>query len=156
MRPMYEIDDDIQAILDNADPETGEINLDVLEALQKEKEEKIEGVLLGYKNAKAEADMLKKIEADYTARRKAAETRAEGLKNYIMAQLDGNPFKTVKVSAYFTTRKVPEYTDEKSIPKKWWNVPEPVLMKKEIGEALKAGQKIPGVQLVEKQSMTIK
>ena len=156
MRPLYEIDDDIQAVIENADPETGEINLDVLESLQKEKEEKIEGVLLGYKNAKAEAEMLKKIEEDYTARRKAAETRAEGLKSYVMAQLAGKPFKTVKVSAYFTTRKVPEYTDEKSIPKKWWNVPEPVLMKKEIGDALKAGEKIPGVQLVERQSMTVK
>ena len=156
MRAMYEIDDDIQAVLDSADPETGEINLDVLEELQKEKEEKIEGVLLGYKNAKAEAKMLKEIEADYTARRKAAETRAEGLKNYIMAQLDGKPFKTVRVSAYWATRKVPEYTDEKAIPKEWWEIPEPVLMKKEIGEALQAGEKIPGAQLVEKQSMTVK
>ena len=156
MRPMYEIDDDIQAVLDNADPETGEINLTVLDELMKEKDDKIEGVLLGYKNAKAEADMLKKIEADYTARRKAAEARAEGLKRYVMSHLDGKAFKTPMVSAYWTTRKVTDITDEKAIPKEWWKTPDPVLMKKELGEALKAGATIPGVQLIEKQSMTIK
>jgi hypothetical protein len=153
---MYEIDEDIQAILDNADPETGEINLDVLETLQKEKEEKIEGVLLGYKNAKAEAEMLKKIEADYAARRKAAEKRAEGLKVYLSENLKGEKFKTPMVSAYWKETEFTDIKDASLIPVEFIKQKEPEFMLTEIKKAIKEGVKVPGAEIGHRSSLQIK
>ena len=76
MRPLYEID---AAILAAVDQETGEIlDTEKLDALQMEREAKLEGVALWVKDLKAEADAVKAEADKLTARKKALENKIEG------------------------------------------------------------------------------
>ena len=78
MRALYEID---QEILDCVDLETAEI-LDTarLDALQMERERKLEGVALWVKDLKAEAEAVKAEADKLTARKKALDNKIDSIK----------------------------------------------------------------------------
>ena len=82
MRALYEID---QEILDCVDLETGEI-LDSakLDALQMERERKLEGVALWVKDLNYEAQMVKEEADKLTARKRALDTSS--LANHLESQ----------------------------------------------------------------------
>lgn len=99
---LYEIDQKIQAILDGAevDAETGELLLDTeeLEALQMEREAKLEGVALAIKNLSAEAAAIREEEKKLAERRKVTENKVERLKGWLAWALDGGKLSTPRVS----------------------------------------------------------
>ena len=67
-------------------------------------------------------------------------------------KIDGQLFK-------FAIQKNPpslEVVDELSIPKNYFTTPQPVLDKAAVKEELKLGHEIPGVQLVQGESLRIK
>ena len=77
MRALYDIDQEILACIDD---ETGEIlDVEKLDALQMERERKLEGVALWVKDLKAEAAAVKEEADKLTARKKALDfaSRAE-------------------------------------------------------------------------------
>ena len=75
MASLYDIDAAIMALVD---PDTGEISdWAEFDALQMERERKIENVACWYKNLIAEAKMLKDEETALKARREAVERSAE-------------------------------------------------------------------------------
>lgn len=88
MRKLYEIEADLANLIELdadrfCDGETGEIvSREAFDALQMEWSKKIEGVCLGYKNEKAEADAIKAEIDKLTERKKRHEKRAEGYKNF--------------------------------------------------------------------------
>ena len=84
MRPLYEINADLDALLDSIDPETGEIDGDALTALTMERQEKLEGLALKLKNLAAEAEMIKAEEKNLADRRKTVERNRDSLKAYLM------------------------------------------------------------------------
>ena len=98
---LYEIDNEIQKILDNMeiDEETGEAVLDVdaLEALQLEREKKLEGVALAVKNLSAEAEAIKAEEDRLGNRRKAIVNRRDRMKEWLAQALDGGKLETARV-----------------------------------------------------------
>lgn len=93
---LYEIDTEI---LGCVDMETGEIIDDGrLDRLQMEKEKKIENIACWYKNLKAEEGAIDSEIKNLNARKVAAGNQAERLKEYLSGYLDGEKFKTARIS----------------------------------------------------------
>lgn len=91
---LYEINDKLREVVQDGfavDEETGEFwTPDRLEDLEIEFENKLEACAVVAKELSAEAEALKAEAAKLTARQKAAEKRAETLKNYMATQMQRN------------------------------------------------------------------
>ena len=163
MRALYEIDQDI---LDCVDLETGEIlDTEKLDALQMERERKLEGVALWIKDMKAEAAAVKEEADKLNARKKALENKMEGLKAWLLMALDGEKLKTPRCNVYQTHNQRVAVADEAKLisflqtleePDKFLRFKDPELKKDEIKKALKDGTIIPGAELEETESVVIK
>lgn len=163
MRALYEIDQDI---LDCVDVETGEIlDTEKLDALQMERETKLEGVALWVKDLKAEAAAVKEEADKLTARKKALDNKIEGLKNWLLYALGGDKLKTPRCNVYQTHSqrvkvedqgKLMDYIYSLNAPGTYLRYPEPELKKDEIKKALKDGEFFPGAALEETESVVIK
>lgn len=160
---IYEIENAISDLLARVDEETGEILFDPaqLEALQMERDGKIENLALAWKNLTAEAKAIKAEEESLAKRRKAAENAAERAKSYLEFVLNGEQFKSPKVAVRYrkseSVEPAPGFidwalaNDDSLIRYK-----EPEADRTAIKKAMKDGKEIPFVTLVTKTSMTIK
>lgn len=93
---LYEIDAKIMECIDD---ETGEIlDSEQLEQLEMERDAKIESVGLWIKNLAAEADAIKTEKNNLAAREKIARNKIDRLKEYLAYALDGEKFKTSRLS----------------------------------------------------------
>lgn len=156
---LYEID---HAILDCVDMETGEIvDIDALNALEMERNAKIENIALWIKNLLSDAEQMK-IEREVLAERKeAAENKAENLKKYLTGYLNGSKFSTARVAISFRKSKSVDVTDINQIMNmsdagSYLKYAEPTPDKTAIKQAIESGKTIPGCSLVEKQNIQIK
>lgn len=96
---LYEINAAISALVD---PETGELlDYDAFEALQMEREQKIEGMALWVKDLDATAKAIKAEMDSLSERRKAVEAKADRLKSYLDMALDGQKFETPRCVVSF-------------------------------------------------------
>lgn len=152
---LYEID---QAIMDCLDEETGEvIDLDKLNTLMVEREKKIEGVALWYKNLAAEEEMCKKEKKAFEEREKRAKTKKESLKKWIASALNGQKFSTSKCAITFRKSEQVLMMDDATVPEEYQRIKTSVEPDKDaIKEALKNGQVIPGFALQQNLNATIK
>lgn len=158
---LYEID---QAILDTIDLETGEvIDPERLDALQMERTKKLEGVALWIKNLESDVEAYKAEMESFTVRRKSAERKIDGLKNWLINALQGEKFSTAKCAVSFRKSQAVEITDEAAIrayaPSSHLDlltIQMPTINKTEVTKALKDGLEIPGAVLVERQNIQIK
>lgn len=164
---LYEIDNSILECMKNVvmdeetgellDVETGEIlDTDKLDALYMERDKKIENIACWYKNLMSDATALKAEIESLEKRKKSAENKAEQLKNYLANCLHGEKFKTVKAVISFRSSQSVEVDTWKGLPKQYLRVKEPEVDKKLLKKALKEGEVLQGVRLVEKQNITIK
>lgn len=97
---LYEIN---QQILDCIDIETGEIiDVDRLDSLQMERDEKVGNIAAFIKNLSAESKAIKAEEDALAARRKSADKKIKDLKDYLAAALNGQKFKDARCSVYFS------------------------------------------------------
>ena len=163
---LYEIDRAIEmAIAEGIDPETGEIlDFSAVEALQMEREAKIENLALYVKNLTAEAAAIREEEKTLAERRKAKETKAERLKTYLAEALGGAGFETARVKCSFRKSTAVNITDNVTLL--WYlksmsldkcvKHKDPEVVKSEVAKLLKNGRDIPGVVLEERNNMTIK
>ena len=163
MRALYDIDQDI---LDCVDAETGEIlDTEKLDALQMEREAKLEGVALWVKDLKAEADAVKAEADKLTARKKALDNKVESIKAWLLSALGGEKLKTPRCNVYQTHGQRVSVPDEAGLigflqtleePERFLRFKEPELKKDEIKKALKEGTIIPGASLEETESVVIR
>lgn len=163
MRPLYEIK---QEILDCVDQESGEIlDSDRLDALEMEKDLKIEGVALWVKDLKAEADAVKAEADKLNTRKKALDNKIESIKAWLLYALDGGKLTTPRCKVYQTHSQRVSITDENVLcnfinslerPDTYLRFKEPELNKDAIKKALKDGAVIPGAALEETESVVIK
>jgi len=157
---LYEIDAAIFEAENNSVNEDGEIIdeelFKKLEELQLAREVKIENICLYTKNLKSDIEQLKKEADSFAQKAKAAERKLESLKGYLRWALNGEKFKTLKVSvSYRTTTSVEVNVPAELLPLEYQRVKtEPD--KTELKEALESGKAIEGVELVSKQSIVIK
>ena len=149
---LYEIDKEMQKCIDE---ETGEVNIEMLDALTMARDSKIENIALWIKDLKAEAEALKTEKMNFAKRQSAAEHRAEGLKNYLTAYLAGQKFKTTKCSISFRHTKSVKIINELELPPEYTTI-EIHADKKAIKDAIDKGKEVSGAELVDSISCQIK
>lgn len=171
---LYEIDAALESYLEYdgiiIDPTTGEaispedadnrmvLKLEEYEALQMEREAKIEAWGCHLKNCDAEIAALDKEIKALTARKKAREHHRDASKARLQFYLAGEKFSTARVSiSYMTTKKVNFTGQAEDLPAEFQRVKisvEPDLVA--IGKALKAGEEVEHATLTENTSMQVK
>ena len=156
---LYEIDN---AILDCIDLETGEvIDTERLDALNMERDAKVENVACWIKDLRAENEAIKSEKQKLDSRRKVNDNKIESLMGWLNYALNGTKFKTGKCAISFRTSESVEVTEEglEALMKEHdelltYKAPEP--NKKAIKDAIKDGLSVAGVQLVQNVSTIIK
>ena len=151
---LYEIDD---AILECVDQDTGEvIDEEALSELKMEREKKIHNIAAYIVNLRAEAAAAKERAEVFTARRKAAENKAESLQKYLERQLDGQKWSDQDFKITWRKSEKTDVYDESAIPVDY-KIPQPYKLDiAGIKRTIKMGKTVPGARLVENQSMSVK
>lgn len=151
---LYEIDN---AIMDCVDMETGEIiDIERLSALQMERDQKIESIGCWIKNLLSDAKALKEEKDNLAARQKVAENKAASLKEFLSKYLDGEKFKTAKVSISYRKSDSVDISANATVPDEFLKYEEPKPDKIGLKAALKAGKEFPGISLKTSQTIQIK
>lgn len=151
---LYEIE---KEIMDCIDEETGEIvDVEKLDSLVMERDVKIENICLWIKNLKADAVALKAEKDNFAARQKSAENKAESLTKYISSYLNGDKYKSARVTVSYRKSEAVNITDITQVPEEYIKPVEPQADKTAIKNAIKGGLIIPGAEIVENQNIQIK
>lgn len=160
---LFEIDEKIASCITLpsgtiVDTETGEvIDVEALNALEMEREKKIENIACWYKNLLSDAEALKAQKNIFAERERVAKNKAESLKKFLSEYLQGNKFETEKVALSFRKSEAVEFTGKISeVPEEYLKYKEPEIDKAAIKKALKAGEQITGCELVTKSNLQIK
>lgn len=153
---LYQINEEIMNCIDE---ETGEIiDLDRLNALEMERDQKISNVACWIKDLKAEAEAIKAEKQALEKRQKAAENKAESLKQWLLFALNGEKYKDARCSISYRKSEKVVFDDGfcfSSLPAQFKKVTvEP--KKTEIKDYLKTGATIEGVELVESSNIQIR
>lgn len=163
MRALYEINSNLEELLTNVDPETGELLIDPeeVDALMLERQDKLEGIALAIKNASAEVQAIKAEEDALAERRRRIEKRRDGLRDFLQQALAGEKLETPRVAVSYRRSKALEIDENAFWPwaqdhSEYLRVKAPEIEKKKITDAIKDGMQIPGAALVERVSMSIK
>lgn len=154
MANLYEIND---AILACVDMETGEIiDEEKLQKLQMDFSDKVEGIACWIKNLLSDAAAIKAEKDILAEREKACKNKAESLKRYLQSALDGEKFKTAKVSISYRKSESVQVDDITKLDEEYLKYEEPSVNKTKVKQALKSGILLQGVQLIENQNIQIK
>lgn len=154
MATLYEIDEEI---LNCVDMETGEIiDVERLGQLQLAREDKVEGIALWIKNLLSDANAIKEEEGKLAQRRKVNENKAKNLKEYLSKFLNGQKFKTPKVSISYRKSESVEVSDISKLDDDYLKFAEPTVDKAKVKKALKAGTVLQGISLIENQNIQIR
>lgn len=158
---LYEIDQAISQVLENGfvmDEETGEIVFDEtnLNALQMERESKIEGVAVWIKELRAEEAALKAEETALKERRERAGKKADRLLDFLNRSLT-EKFKTARVEIKFTNSVAVEVDNAVAVPEDFTRQTVKIDPdKKKIKDAIMHGHEVPGAHLVKKRTVKVK
>lgn len=154
---IYEIDDAIRALV-NEDGEIGDY--EAFEALQMERDAKIENTGLWIKELLAEADAIKKERDALKEREDAAKRKAERLKELLGYALGGEKFKTARLAISWRESEAVEITPYCEavcrVDGKFLRYKAPEIDKAAIKATLKEGGMVPGASLVKRQNIQIK
>ena len=155
MRPLYEIEEDI---LSCVDMETGEIiDESRLDALEMEREKKIESVILWRKDILAEMEAVKAEAKKLSDRGKSLEKKAEQLKGWAEHALGGEKFKTERCSVSYRKSSGVVIDDIHLLPVDVWkDLQESWISKDKIKQFIESGKEIKGAHIEERQSIIIK
>lgn len=155
MASLYEIDMEIMSCID---PETGEvIDYERLDALNMERNRKIEGVACWIKNLLSDAEAIKAEKKVLEDREAKCRKKADDLMNWLTAVLGGEKFSTAKCVVSFRKSETVEVEDVSLIPADLLRVKTTVEPNKTAIKALlKDGRGVIGCRLVENQNVQIK
>lgn len=156
---LYDLTESYKKILDLIE-EGGEGLEDTLEAIEEAIEEKAENYAKVIKTLEAEAKAIKEEEQRLADRRKALENHATNMKLRLEDELRKVGLDKVK-GLIFTVaiQKNPPSLNVLStehIPSTYWIPQEPALDKKNLISWLKEGNELPGVELVQGESLRIR
>ena len=161
---LFDIDEKLAACvkLDESrvvDTESGEIiDLEAIAALEMERDKKIEHLGCWYKSLLAAAEALKAQKNAFAVREKAKKAKAEILRGFLSRYLNGKKFESAKVAMSFRKCEAVEF-DSKCIgdvPEEFLKFKDPELDKVAVKKAIKAGENVPGCELVARQNLQIK
>ena len=165
MASLYEIDSNIQAIIDSiysGDDEVTDADFTALLELKAERTAKLENIALYIKNCDSEAAAIKAEIDNLTARAKRLERKSEGLRGILLNSMIANGDKEIsspRYSAKIRTSKATEIIDESLIPDDFVRIithePERKPDKTAIKKAILSGQEVAGARVVENQKVNI-
>lgn len=133
---------------------------DTLESLSGELEVKATNVAMFCRNLEASAEAVKVAEGQMANRRKAIENRASRIRQYLkdnmervgILKIDGPHFSiSIKKNPPAVQVEAPEL-----VPAEFMRTPPPVVDKKAVAEALKAGLDVPGCRLEQGTKLDIR
>lgn len=150
---LYEINKAMQECINL---ETGEIDLELFEKLQLEKDEKIENVALWIKNLSSDVESMENEKKAFEERIKACKNKVSSLKTYLEMVLNGDKFQTSRCSITFRKSKSIEVTDISKLEKNYLKYAEPTADKTAIKKAIESGVTVAGASLVENLNVQIK
>lgn len=156
---IYDID---QSILALVDPETGEIaDYEAFDSLMMERDQKVENIALWIKDLKAEAAAIREEEKNLAERRRSVENRQKRLTEYLTFALNGEKFKTSKVSISYRSSKSVTVMDgfidwAMKNGDQYLRYSEPDPDKTAIKAALEAGETLPFAEITENTNVVIK
>ncbi len=156
---IYDID---AAIISLIDTETGEVtDEEAFDALQMERDVKVENIGLLLKNTVAEAKAIKEEEQALSARRKTAENKVERLKNLLAYALNGEKFSTPKLKVSYRKSRVvnidPQFIEWAEInADDLLTYSEPKVNKTAVRDAIDSGRDIKFATIETKQNMQVK
>lgn len=154
MATLYEID---AAILACVDLETGEIlDAEQLQELQMERQQKVESVALWYKNLLSDAAAFKAEKDAFAEKERKAKDAAERLKAWLADALQGDAFKTTRVSVTFRSSSRVVVDDVLNLPPRFVKFKDPEPDKVAIKDAIKNGEEVAGARIESNQSIIIK
>ena len=154
MATLYEID---AAILECIDTETGEIiDCERLNALNVERQQKIENVALWYKNLLSDAEQYKAEKTAFAEKERIAKNKAESLKWWLDLALAGEAYKSTRVNITYRSSEQIIVDDLLKIDDDYLKYSEPTPDKAAIKKALKEGANIDGVHIESKSNIQIK
>lgn len=152
MATLYEIE---QAMMECIDLETGEIDVERMEALEMERNQKIENIGCWIKNLKSDADAIRSEEKNLADRRRAMENKVESLKKYLSYILAGEKFKSPRVAVSWRKSKKVDIINEELIPEDYKTYT-PSINKTAIKDAITSGAVVDGAVIIENNSIQIK
>ena len=150
---LYEINKAMQECINL---ETGEIDLELFEKLQLEKDEKIENVALWIKNLSSDVESMENEKKAFEERIKAAKNKVIALKTYLEMALNGDKFQTAKCCITFRKSKSVNVLDVSKLDKDYLKYAEPTADKTAIKKAIESGVTVAGAVLVENLNVQIK
>ena len=162
---LYNIDAAVMTVLEDGlvfDEETGEVIFDAdnLDALETERNAKLEAVALFVKSLEAEAAAMREEERKLAERRGRNERKAERLRKYIsdsMQRFGDTKLETARVSLGFRRSESVEVVDQAALPVEFVKIKmTETADKAAIKKALKSGQQVEGAALVENKNLQIK
>lgn len=150
---LWEID---QALLACIDPETGEIDEEAYDALNLDRDVKIENTALLIKDLLAEAAMIREEEKVLAERRRRKEKTVERLKANLDRSLDGQKFETSRCAISYRKSETLDIGFDAIIPEGFLRYKAPDVDINRLKAAVKNGESFHGVQLIERRNMSIK
>ena len=158
---LYEISDALRTALEHIefDEETGEIiSADELHEVEAAANDKIEATALYLKEEDAEIKALKDEIDRMTKRLKSKTKRNDYIKSMLLDALHATgKVKTPRVTVSIRLSKAVEITQEQAVPEAFTTKKVTISPNKiAIKEALAAGTVVPGCQLVERESVSIR
>lgn len=163
MAKLYELDQRINELIANSiDPETGEVSdgfIEKLDALNMERNEKIDNIMCLFKNLISDAAGWEVEEKRLSELKKSAKNRAESLKNYLSRYMEAGVEKFTSEHGKIGWKKSERVVvqDVDTLPEEFKKVK--VEVKADLislKNALKEDRKIDGVSLEEHQNIQIK
>lgn len=154
MATLYEIDNEI---INCIDTETGEIiDVEKLQALQIERDTKIENIALWYKNLVSDAEQYKAEKNAFAEKERIAKNKAESLKKYLDSVLNGEAFKTTRATVAYRASEGVVIDDITKVDDSYLKYADPTPDKTAIKKALKDGISLDGVHLESRNNISIK
>ena len=154
MSALYQINRDM---LDCIDEETGEIlDIDRLSSLRMEKYDKVRNIACWIKNLIADAKDYEDEEKVFAHRKTVARNKAESLKAYLAAALNGEKINAREFTIGWRKSQSVDIKEGADIPPAYL-IPVPDKVDK-IGlkDALKKGCIFPGIRLIERNNIQVK
>lgn len=165
MTALYLLADEYRAACEkladlDLDPQT---IADTLEGMSGDLEVKAQNVAMFARNLEATAAAIKEAEAAMSARRKAIENRAAGMRSYLLSSMQHAGIEKIECPLFkLAVRENPPAVDiyePGTIPAEFMVTPPPPPAspdKKAIAEAIKAGREVPGARLTRGVRLDIK
>lgn len=160
---LYELDTKIKGCIQLDEEhvvsvDDGEIlNLQQFEALQMERDKKIEGMCCYIKNLMAEAVAYEAEEKRMRERRAAKEREIDRCKGYLAGVLYGEKFETPRCKISWRKSEICNVLSMEEIPDEYKRTKMTVdADKTAIKKAIKGGAEIPGAEVIQKLNMTLK